>query len=227
MYCSMPDPTLWTSEIREHSSNRSAHKWDAGVFVKEYIMNKLEPEEDDRALSEVIYEAISPKKGAGDNMGVVEKVREAITSLLQHEESPQLASKGYMVEPSKLTTKTTNLSTNIPISTKIGVPSRNSTSMSSSFRGASSVEEHSKRTFKATNLSSVIPVLTKIEVQPTNGIFSTNVNISSHLPISYGASSLEKALKEKIKEMSSNVPISSTTEVPTPNYNVNLSSYAP
>ncbi|XP_010520259.1 PREDICTED: low-temperature-induced 65 kDa protein [Tarenaya hassleriana] len=39
--------------------------WDKGVSVKEYIMQKFEPGEDDRALSRVISEAISPRKASG------------------------------------------------------------------------------------------------------------------------------------------------------------------
>ncbi|XP_050236305.1 low-temperature-induced 65 kDa protein [Mercurialis annua] len=57
--------------------------WDKGVSVKEYIMQKLEPGEDEKALSQVITEAISPKKGSGD-VSVVEKVREAVTTLLRN-----------------------------------------------------------------------------------------------------------------------------------------------
>ncbi|GFZ01435.1 hypothetical protein Acr_15g0000440 [Actinidia rufa] len=80
--------------------------WDKGVSVKEYLMTKLEPGEDERVLSQVITEAISPKRTPGD-VGVVEKVKEAVTSLLRNE------------EPSQSTTTTaTNLSTSpIPIST--------------------------------------------------------------------------------------------------------------
>ncbi|KAA8549303.1 hypothetical protein F0562_000987 [Nyssa sinensis] len=91
------------SEAGEHASG-SQQTWDKGVSVKEYLMHKLEPGEDEKALSQVITEAISPKKTPGD-MGVVEKVKDAVTSLLRNEES------------SHLTIKTTNSSTRIPIST--------------------------------------------------------------------------------------------------------------
>lgn len=36
--------------------------WDKGVSMKEYIIQKFEPGEDDRALSRVISKAISPRK---------------------------------------------------------------------------------------------------------------------------------------------------------------------
>ncbi|OAY57847.1 low-temperature-induced 65 kDa protein isoform X2 [Manihot esculenta] len=58
--------------------------WDKGVSVKEYIMHKLEPGEDEKALSQVISDAISPRKTPGD-VGVVEKVKVAVTSLLRNE----------------------------------------------------------------------------------------------------------------------------------------------
>ncbi|KAJ0248338.1 Low-temperature-induced protein [Hirschfeldia incana] len=38
--------------------------WDKGVSVKEYISQKFEPGEDDRALSQVITKAISPRKAS-------------------------------------------------------------------------------------------------------------------------------------------------------------------
>ncbi|XP_065879138.1 low-temperature-induced 65 kDa protein isoform X2 [Euphorbia lathyris] len=62
------------------------HLWDKGVSVKEYIMQKLEPGEDEKALSQVISKAISPKR-KDDDATVVEKVREAVTSLLQNQQS--------------------------------------------------------------------------------------------------------------------------------------------
>ncbi|XP_058748757.1 uncharacterized protein LOC131621729 isoform X2 [Vicia villosa] len=58
--------------------------WDKGVSVKEYLMNKFEPGEDEKALSKVISEAMSPRRTPGD-VGVIEKVREAVTSLLRTE----------------------------------------------------------------------------------------------------------------------------------------------
>ncbi|KAJ6670643.1 hypothetical protein OIU85_014501 [Salix viminalis] len=57
-------------------------KWDKGVSVKEYIMHKFEPGEDDRALSQVISQAISPRKAAGD-VSMVDKVKDAVNSLLR------------------------------------------------------------------------------------------------------------------------------------------------
>ncbi|KAK9280575.1 hypothetical protein L1049_014269 [Liquidambar formosana] len=89
-----------------HASS-SMQKSDKGVSVKEYLMQKLEPGEDERALSQVISEAISPTKRTPGEMGMVEKVREAVTSFLWTEDSA----------PSTITTTTTNSSSQIPIST--------------------------------------------------------------------------------------------------------------
>ncbi|GAB4860113.1 hypothetical protein Ancab_011591 [Ancistrocladus abbreviatus] len=64
-------------------------KWDKGASVKEYIRSKLDPGEDNRAVSQVISDAINPKKTPGDK-GVMEKVKETVPSLLQEEEPAQL-----------------------------------------------------------------------------------------------------------------------------------------
>lgn len=55
--------------------------YDKGVSVKEYLMQKLEPGDDEKALSEVIKDAISPKEF--EQVGMVEKMKEAVTSYLQ------------------------------------------------------------------------------------------------------------------------------------------------
>ena len=63
--------------------------WDKGVSVKGYLLQKLEPGEEERALSEVITEVISPRKagpGEAEEKGVVEKVRGAVSLLLGKEE---------------------------------------------------------------------------------------------------------------------------------------------
>ncbi|XP_038980014.1 low-temperature-induced 65 kDa protein-like isoform X2 [Phoenix dactylifera] len=58
--------------------------WDKGISVKEYLLHKLEPGEEDRALCQVITEAVSPRK-AGE-VGIAEKVKEAASSLRGGEE---------------------------------------------------------------------------------------------------------------------------------------------
>ncbi|OVA15598.1 hypothetical protein BVC80_9033g72 [Macleaya cordata] len=89
----------------EMSSTAGEHKWDKGVSVKEYLMQKLEPGQEERALSEVISDAMSPKTITGDT-GVVEKVREAVSSMLGIESST-----------TSLPTTMTNMSPHIPLST--------------------------------------------------------------------------------------------------------------
>ncbi|KAL3518152.1 hypothetical protein ACH5RR_020741 [Cinchona calisaya] len=184
--------TDMSPEIREELSHRSPHVWDKGVSVKEYVMNKFEPGEEDRALSQVISKAISPTKNPLSN---------------------------------NETTKATNLSSNIPISRRTQVPPPNSTSSTNvnslqvpNSPRASSTEEPSKETFKKTNLSSNISILTKKEVQPPNySLSSGNINSSSHVPISQGASSIKKPNSKettKATNLSSNIPLLIKTEVP-------------
>jgi hypothetical protein len=79
-----PSPPVSAPPIASNTSPTS-QIWDKGVSVKEYLMNKFEPGEDEKALSKVISEAMSPRRNPGD-VGVIEKVREAVTSLLRTEE---------------------------------------------------------------------------------------------------------------------------------------------
>ncbi|KAF7823696.1 mucin-5AC isoform X2 [Senna tora] len=69
-------------------SNSNDQTWEKGVSVKEFFINKLEPGEDEKALSQVISEVMSPRRTPGD-VGVMEKVREAVNSLLRNEPSSQ------------------------------------------------------------------------------------------------------------------------------------------
>uniref|UniRef100_A0A803LX25 LTI65/LTI78 PGEED repeat domain-containing protein n=1 Tax=Chenopodium quinoa TaxID=63459 RepID=A0A803LX25_CHEQI len=66
-------------------SIREEQKWDKGVSLKEYFKNKLEPGEDEKVLSQVITEVISPRRSPTEK-GVVEKVKTAVSMLLQSEE---------------------------------------------------------------------------------------------------------------------------------------------
>ncbi|KAG4973993.1 hypothetical protein JHK87_030814 [Glycine soja] len=72
------------------STSPTAQIQDKGVSMKEYLLNKLEPGEDEKALSQMISEAMSPRRTPGD-VGVMEKVREAVTSLLRTEEPTKYA----------------------------------------------------------------------------------------------------------------------------------------
>ncbi|KAK7262491.1 hypothetical protein RJT34_30065 [Clitoria ternatea] len=86
---SSPAPSSAPPLGRKNTSS-TAQIWDKGVSVKEYLMNKLEPGEDEKALSKVISEAMSPRRTPGD-AGVMEKVREAVTSLLRNDEPQKYA----------------------------------------------------------------------------------------------------------------------------------------
>ncbi|RWW87679.1 hypothetical protein BHE74_00003482 [Ensete ventricosum] len=63
--------------------------WDKGVSVKEYLMQKLEPGEEDRVLCEVITEAVSPRyvsHGCAEAGAVMKTREEAVSSLTGKEE---------------------------------------------------------------------------------------------------------------------------------------------
>lgn len=69
---------------RGPGARREEHVWDKGVSVKEYMKQKLEPGEEEKALSQVISQAmITTKAGAAQaEAGVVKKVKEAVSSML-------------------------------------------------------------------------------------------------------------------------------------------------
>ncbi|XP_052187264.1 low-temperature-induced 65 kDa protein-like [Diospyros lotus] len=94
-------------ESKEVVAGSGQQTWDKGVSVKEYLMHKLEPGEDEKALSQVITEAISPRNSPGDG-GVVDKVRGALTSFLRSNEPSVSTTKG--ANSSELTTKAANSS---------------------------------------------------------------------------------------------------------------------
>ncbi|KAL4571093.1 hypothetical protein LXL04_017844 [Taraxacum kok-saghyz] len=62
----------------EENMNGESRRREKGVSVKEYLMHKFEPGEDERALSQIITQTISPRR---------DKVREAMSSFLKHDES--------------------------------------------------------------------------------------------------------------------------------------------
>lgn len=76
-----------TSQAPKHGKG-TEQIWDKGVSVKEYLLHKFEPGEDERALSRVLSDAMSPRKKPGD-VSVVEKMREAVNSMLRGEKTKQ------------------------------------------------------------------------------------------------------------------------------------------
>ncbi|XP_042512914.1 apomucin-like isoform X2 [Macadamia integrifolia] len=99
-------------------------QWDKGVSVKEYVTHKLEPGEDEIALSQVITEAISPRKptaSGGDKHeeGMVEKVKDAVSSLLwtSNDSSPSSSTSKATKTTTIKSKPANNASTNVPVST--------------------------------------------------------------------------------------------------------------
>lgn len=74
-------------EGRVHGQSNSPSKWGKGVSVTEYLMKKLEPGEAEKALSQVITEKITPTRSPrGVQVGMVERIKGAVTSFLLTEE---------------------------------------------------------------------------------------------------------------------------------------------
>ncbi|KAI3772298.1 hypothetical protein L6452_03480 [Arctium lappa] len=69
---------------KEEERKGESQTWDKGVSVKEYLMHKFEPGEDERALSQVITQTISPRR---------DKMREAMSSFLKNDEPSESMSK--------------------------------------------------------------------------------------------------------------------------------------
>ncbi|KAF5176264.1 low-temperature-induced protein [Thalictrum thalictroides] len=104
---------LSPSESSKDETSINEKNYDKGVSVKEYLRLKLEPGEDEKALSQVISDAISPRRKVISealspkleaSKGVVEKVRGAMSSYLAMSESSSPSMRR-------------NTSSNIPLST--------------------------------------------------------------------------------------------------------------
>ncbi|KAL5750310.1 hypothetical protein ACOSP7_024913 [Xanthoceras sorbifolium] len=92
-------------ETGQKDTSPTTQIWDKGVSVKEYILNKFEPGEDEKALSQVITDAMSPRRSPREGT-MVEKVKEVVTSLIWSEE-PSQSSIAH----------STTITSHIPIST--------------------------------------------------------------------------------------------------------------
>lgn len=101
---------------------------DKGVSVKEYIMNKFEPGDDERALSQVITQTISPK---------CEKMKQAVNSLLGNDEPSESISKGSNLELDITPSNTSVESTDMKLS------SMNNDNVGSSLHASSNLEPNS------------------------------------------------------------------------------------
>lgn len=81
------------------------------MSLKEFLIKKLEPGEDERALSQVISGAISPRRSPAD-MGMVGKVKEVVTSWIWSESTPSTLTNAA-------TTSLSSSSARIPISNDV------------------------------------------------------------------------------------------------------------
>lgn len=92
-------PSSESKKMSENGGHLSPQTWDKGVSIKEYFLTKLEPGEDEKALSQAITEAISPTKASKDT-GVVEKVKGAVSSLFWQEEISNMMKKSASLSSS-------------------------------------------------------------------------------------------------------------------------------
>ncbi|CAI9106842.1 OLC1v1006075C1 [Oldenlandia corymbosa var. corymbosa] len=210
-----------SSQISPHGTTRSPQKWDKGVSVREYFMNKLEPGEDDIALSLAISEAISPKKSPGE-MGVVEKVREAVTSFLRHDEPSQISPNGSkspsQTSPREAIKETDPSSNNLRVITNNKVVSSNSISSANApsladilvpGRGRS-IDKPSVRAIKITSSSSSSPRSLKKQVPSPKSVSSRNQN-APYIPISFSSTS-SSTETIKAKNLSYHNPLTPETK---------------
>ncbi|CAH9129182.1 unnamed protein product [Cuscuta epithymum] len=113
--------------VTDHEKQKGVNSpttWDKGVSMKEYFMNKLEPGEDEKELSKVISDAMSPRRREPGERGVVDKVKDVVTSFLPPT-NPSLFrvftsntnNTGSLSPQTSISNNNGNLSPLIPIST--------------------------------------------------------------------------------------------------------------
>ncbi|KAK9123926.1 hypothetical protein Sjap_013528 [Stephania japonica] len=94
-----------TKTLERKGSSAGEQIWDKGVSVKEYLMHKLEPGDDERALSQVISEAISPRSKG------VNKAEGTASSNLENKEYSSTTSMSSTAasEPNTTSSKASNI----------------------------------------------------------------------------------------------------------------------
>ncbi|XP_019448613.1 PREDICTED: flocculation protein FLO11-like isoform X2 [Lupinus angustifolius] len=155
------------------NTSSTSQLWDKGVSVKEYLMNKLEPGEDEKALSQVISEAMSPRRTPGD-VGVMEKVREAVTYLLRTDEPKKHADTTITTRASSQAPGSTNNTTHAPLQIPV---TTNHNSHASSQMPVS--------TNNTSRASSNTPVSANINTARASSQRSVSTNNSAHAPSQY------------------------------------------
>ncbi|KAF1897196.1 hypothetical protein Lal_00034899 [Lupinus albus] len=192
-------PSALPSSAPAGSKNTSptSQLWDKGVSVKEYLMNKLEPGEDEKALSQVISEAMSPRRTPGD-VGVMEKVREAVTSLLRTDEPKKQVDTTITTRASSQTPVQTNNttrassqtpgSTNNTTHTPLQIPVSTNNTGHASFQNPVSTNNIARASSKA-------PVSANINTARASSQGSVSTNNSAHAPSRYPISTYLRATR--------------------------------
>ncbi|OIW08643.1 hypothetical protein TanjilG_03319 [Lupinus angustifolius] len=169
------------------NTSSTSQLWDKGVSVKEYLMNKLEPGEDEKALSQVISEAMSPRRTPGD-VGVMEKVREAVTYLLRTDEPKKHADTTITARASSQsplqTNNTTRASSQAPGSTNntTHAPLQIPVTTNHNSHASSQMPVSTNNTSRA---SSNTPVSANINTARASSQRSVSTNNSAHAPSQY------------------------------------------
>ncbi|XP_019413178.1 PREDICTED: flocculation protein FLO11-like isoform X2 [Lupinus angustifolius] len=169
------------------NTNPTSQLWDKAVSVKDYLMNKFEPGEDEKALSQVISEAVSPRRTPGD-VGVMEKVREAVTSLLRTDEPKKHADTTITTRNSSQTpvqtNNTTRASSHIPGSTNntTHAPLQIPLSSNNTTHASSQTPMSTNNTARA---SSKAPESTNISTARASSQGSVSTNNSAHAASQY------------------------------------------
>ncbi|CAL0329154.1 unnamed protein product [Lupinus luteus] len=214
-------PVDFPSSAPAGSKNTSptSQLWDKAVSVKDYLMNKFEPGEDEKALSQVISEAVSPRRTPGD-VGVMEKVREAVTSLLRTDEPKKHADTAITTRNSSQTPAQTNNTARA--SSQIPGPTNNTTHAPLQIPLSTNNTTHASSQFPmSTNntarASTKAPESTNINTAraSSQGAVSTNnsAHAASRYPISTylrttRASSQNPASSRNTTRASSQLPVS-------------------
>ncbi|GJY90005.1 lisH domain-containing protein-like protein, partial [Tanacetum coccineum] len=202
--------TVSTSESVANRSDRiieegdnikdESHKWDKGVSVKEYLMHKFEPGEDERALSKVIAETISPRR---------DKVREAMSSFLKNEEPSEMTSADVDNDVN-LSLKSKSLPTSTILNTNTE-PKKGCMKQSHSLgSNATKASSNLNQTFKSTFASYQVHFLSSSSSRNTNLNSSTTSSRPNTNPSTTKTSSSPFSHASRANEIQT--PASSTAE---------------
>ena len=103
-----PEPTEAEPDVNDvseintagtnHPTGFNTKVWDKGVSMKEYISQKFEPGEDDKALSQVISKAISPRKASSEATTFGGSKNMVSTPNSAYNKAPLLANTNEIVE---------------------------------------------------------------------------------------------------------------------------------